>query len=124
MSKQNNIEDADVVVDFRGGKDAAAKYRRRIKELQAENKRLTDEVEFWMSEGSPDEWPPENVKWHKLFRIAKASRTKDQEQEMARLATIIAWKCDERLQYERAEQLEAEKAGLARQLKIMMELKP
>ncbi len=36
MSKQNNIEDADVVVDFRGGKDVAAKYRKRIQQLQAE----------------------------------------------------------------------------------------
>ena len=36
MSKQKNIEDADVVVDFRGGKDAAAKYRQRIKQLKAE----------------------------------------------------------------------------------------
>ncbi len=36
MSKQKNIEDADVVVDFRGGKDAAAKYLDRIKQLKAE----------------------------------------------------------------------------------------
>ena len=36
MRKQNNIEDADVVVDLSGGKDVAEKYRKRIQQLQAE----------------------------------------------------------------------------------------
>ena len=57
---------------------------------------------FCMSEGNGD-WPPENVKWRKLF--AKERKTEKDLAEMHRLAEIVHWKMDERLQYERAEAL-------------------
>ncbi|KKM24260.1 hypothetical protein LCGC14_1606790, partial [marine sediment metagenome] len=66
---------------------------------------LHKQVEFWMSEDDGSTWPPENTAWRKLLDVKK--KTAEQLKEMQRLVPIIMWKMDERLQYERAEQLQA-----------------
>lgn len=80
----------------------------RTKLAAAEEKieRMRGEVEFWMGEGDGAEWPPENMEWRKLFDISKSSRTPEQIKRMGELATIIRWKGDEKIQYERADAAE------------------
>lgn len=80
-----------------------------IQELQSQLTAANEEISFWMGEGDGTEWPPENMEWRKLFDIP--SRTPEQTKEMVRLATVIRWKGDEKIQYERAELAESQVAA-------------
>lgn len=86
-----------------------ATMRDEIKQLQSQLTAANEEIAFWMGEGDGTEWPPENIEWRKLFDIP--SRTPEQTKEMVRLATVIRWKGDEKIQYERAELAESQVAA-------------
>lgn len=107
MDERKHIEDADIVVDISGGKLAAQTYRKRIAELKDQLATANEEIAFWMGEGDGTEWPPENIEWRKLFDCKKRPRPPKQLKRMQQLATLIKWKCDEKIQYERAELAES-----------------
>ncbi len=96
-----------------------AVFRTASKQLQAELAKAQEEIAFWMSEGDGTEWPPENMEWRKLFDIR--DRTPKQTEEMVRLATVIRWKADGKIQYERAEQLQAELAELTKEMSYLLD---
>lgn len=95
-------------------------YDDALIKCEAELVAAREEISFWMSEGDGSEWPPENMAWRKLFD--KPNRTKDETKEMVRLATVIRWKADEQIQYERAELLEGQLVNAKDENKVLLEI--
>ena len=86
----------------------------RIAELEAA-------LELWMGE-QPSGTFPEDAEYRLLCKVPKAKRTDEQTQRLRELARRVTWLHDEKIQYDRAEKLEAENARLREEKKHWCEV--
>jgi hypothetical protein len=98
------VKDKDYAIKcFAIEEKVSLEQRARAEQAERERDEARADVLFYMGEG--DVWPPEDEEWKRLSLLA--DRTPEQAKRLQELTRIITDKTNDKLQWERAERLQA-----------------